>query len=176
MNLAASLAETGKRVMLIDADLRKSVLLGKLGISERILGLTNFLAGQCQLNDVICKTNYLTLDLILAGPVPPNPAELLGSQTFGKLIEHLRNYYDYVIIDTPPLGSVIDGAVIAKICDGIAIVVASNTVSYRFVQKIQEQLERTDCKILGVIRKILRKVLRKVRKRKIVKRGSQNDE
>lgn len=151
MNLAASLAETGKRVMLIDADLRKSVLLGKLGISERILGLTNFLAGQCQLNDVICKTNYLTLDLILAGPVPPNPAELLGSQTFGKLIEHLRNYYDYVIIDTPPLGSVIDGAVIAKICDGIAIVVASNTVSYRFVQKIQEQLERTDCKILGVI-------------------------
>lgn len=151
MNLAASLAETGKRVMLIDADLRKSVLLGKLGISERILGLTNFLAGQCQLNDVICKTNYLTLDLILAGPVPPNPAELLGSQTFGKLIEHLRNYYDYVIIDTPPLGGVIDGAVIAKICDGIAIVVASNTVSYRFVQKIQEQLERTDCKILGVI-------------------------
>ena len=90
MNLAASLAETGKRVMLIDADLRKSVLLGKLGISERILGLTNFLAGQCQLNDVICKTNYLTLDLIVAGPVPPYPAALLGSQTFGELIDQLR--------------------------------------------------------------------------------------
>lgn len=151
MNLAASLAETGKRVMLIDADLRKSVLLGKLGISERILGLTNFLAGQCQLNDVICKTNYLTLDLILAGPVPPNPAELLGSQTFGKLIEHLRNYYDYVIIDTPPLGSVTDAAIVAQKCDGAVLVVAAHMVNYKFVQKQLEQLKMTKCKILGSV-------------------------
>ncbi len=151
MNLAASLAETGKRVVLIDADLRKSVLLGRLGTTGRIFGLTNFLAGQCQLAEAVCKTNYPTLDLIIAGPSAPNPAELLGSQGFGQLIEHLRNYYDYIIIDTSPLGSVIDSAVVAKMCDGIVIVVAANTVSRRFIRKIKEQLERTGCKILGVV-------------------------
>ena len=151
VNLAASLAETGKRVILVDADLRKSVLHGRLGIAERVLGLTNYLVGQCQLNDVICGTNYPMFDLIMAGPVASNPAELLGGQTFVNMLEHLRNYYDYIIVDTPPLGSVIDSAIVAKECDGIAIVVAANTVSYRFVRKIKEQLERTDCKILGII-------------------------
>lgn len=151
LNLAASLAETGKKVIFIDADLRKSVLLGRLGVTEKVYGLTNFIAGQCQLSDMIMNTNYPTLNLVFAGPVPPNPAELLGSQAFVQMIDYLRSYYDYIIIDTPPLGSVIDSAIIAKVCDGAAIVVAANTISYKFVRKIKEQLDRSDCKILGVI-------------------------
>lgn len=151
LNLAASLAETGKKVIFIDADLRKSVLLGRLKVNEKVYGLTNYIAGQCQLSDAVVGTNYPTLSMICAGTVPPNPAELLGSPAFTQMMEYLRNYYDYIIIDTPPLGSVIDSAIIAKVCDGVAIVVAANTVSYKFVRKIKEQLERTDCKILGVI-------------------------
>lgn len=151
LNLAASLAETGKKVIMIDADLRKSVLLGRLDISEKVMGLTNFLAGQCQLNDVVCSTNYPTLNLMVAGPVAPNPAELLGSASFATLIQYLRKYYDYIIIDTPPLGSVIDSAIIAKVCDGVAIVISANSISYKFAARVKDQLSRTDCKILGVI-------------------------
>lgn len=151
LNLAASLAETGKRVIMIDADLRKSVLIGRLDITEKVMGLTNFLVGQCQLNDVVCSTNYPTLNLMIAGPVAPNPAELLGSEGFSTLIQYLRKYYDYVILDTPPLGSVIDSAIIAKECDGVAIVIAANSISYKFAARIKEQLSRAGCKILGVI-------------------------
>lgn len=151
LNLAASLAETGKRVMFIDADLRKSVLLGRLGVMDKVMGLTNFLAGQCQFNEMVNGTNYPTLNMIFAGPVPPNPAELLGSNTFRDIISYLRNTYDYVIIDTPPLGSVIDSAIIAKECDGAAIVLAANSISYKFARKVKEQLDMSGCKVLGVI-------------------------
>lgn len=151
LNLAASLAELGKKVLYLDADLRKSVLLGKLDVTERVQGLTNFLVGQCQIGDIICQTNVPRLHLIVAGPVPPNPAELLGSKLFHNTLEALRSAYDYIIIDTPPLGSVVDSAVIAKECDGAAIVIAANNISYRFAASVKEQLERSGCKILGVI-------------------------
>lgn len=151
LNLAASLAETGKKVIMVDADLRKSVSLERLDITEKVMGLTNFLVGQCQLNEVVCSTDYPTLNLMIAGPVAPNPTELLGSEGFSALIQYLRKYYDYVIIDTPPLGSVIDSAIIAKECDGVAIVIAANSISHKFAARIKEQLNRAGCKILGVI-------------------------
>lgn len=151
LNLAASLAENGKKVIYIDADLRKSVLFGCLGVMDKVLGLTNFLAGQCQFNEMVYGTNYPTLNMIFAGPIPPNPAELLGSNTFKEVVQYLRNTYDYVIIDTPPLGSVVDSAIIARECDGAAIVVAANTISYKFVKRVKDQLELSGCKILGVI-------------------------
>lgn len=151
LNLASSIAEAEKKVLFIDADLRKSVLLGRLQVMGRILGLTNFLAGQCPLSEIICQSNNAGLDLIFAGQVPPNPAELLGSDMFRGMLEELRNYYDYIIIDTPPLGSVIDSAVVAKECDGAAIVISTNTVSHKFVRSVKEQLEKTGCRILGAI-------------------------
>lgn len=151
LNLAASISETGKRVLFIDADLRKSILLGQLDIHDRIYGMTNFLAGQCQVSDIIYATEYPSLHMILTGPMAPNPAELLGSTAFRRLLADLRHQYDYIIIDTPPLGSVIDTAIISKACDGIAMVIAANSISYRFAKKVQDQLERTDCKLLGVI-------------------------
>lgn len=151
LNLANSLAELGKKVLFIDADLRKSVLLSRLDITERVQGLTNYLAGQCEIGDILCQTNQPRLQLILAGPVPPNPAELLGSPLFHNTLVALRDAYDYIIIDTPPLGSVVDGAVIARECDGAAIVIAANNVSHRFAESVKEQLERSGCKVLGVI-------------------------
>ncbi len=150
--LADAFAEMGKKVLLIDADLRKSILMKKLQISvKRLRGLSHYLSGQQELTDVIYGTNVPNLHLILTGPVPPNPAELLGSGLMGKTLEALREVYDYVLIDTPPLGSVIDSAVLAQYCDGAVMVIDADTVSYRLAQRVKEQLEKSGCKILGAV-------------------------
>ena len=103
LSTAYSLAEAGKKVLFIDADLRKSVLTGRYKISGEMKGLTHFLSGQGDLSEILCKTNEKGLFVIFAGPVPPNPAELLGSKKFAALLKEARNIYDYIIIDTPRL-------------------------------------------------------------------------
>ena len=149
--LAMSIAEGGKKVILVDADLRKSVLKGRYKSNAARYGLSHYLSGQASISDIFCKTNIPNFYVIFSGPVPPNPSELLGNDAFGLLLEYLRKEYDYVIVDTPPLGSVIDGAVAARYCDGTLIVIESGAISYKFAQKVTEQLEKVDCRILGVI-------------------------
>ena len=151
LQLALSLAEGGWKTVLVDADLRKSVLRGRYKASHDMYGLSHYLSGQSELEDTVCETNIENFDIIFAGPVPPNPSELLGNDNFREMTERLREDYDYVIIDTPPLGSVIDGAVVAACCDGAVIVIESNAVSYRFVQSIKEQLEKAGVRILGCV-------------------------
>ena len=149
--LAKSLTETGKKVLFIDADLRKSVLFGKQKKAQKIKGLSHLLSGQAELKEVVCNTEYEGLHIIFAGPVPPNPAELAGGKRFESLVEQAREQYDYVIVDTPPLGSVIDAVIIARVCDATVLIVAANTVGYKFAQKVKAQLEQAQCKILGVV-------------------------
>jgi capsular exopolysaccharide synthesis family protein len=149
--LAMSLAEAGQKVLLIDADMRKSVMTGNFKVEGEVRGLTHFLSGQASLEEVICDTEINTLKMIFAGPIPPNPAELLNAQLFRDLLKQARETYDYVLIDSPPLGSVIDSAIIAKSCDGAVIVIEAEVISYRFVQEIKLQLEKSNCPILGTI-------------------------
>lgn len=149
--LAMSLASTGKRVLVIDADLRKSIMAGNYKITDPVKGLSHFLSGQAPLEEVLCGTNIEMLHVILAGPLPPNPSELLAGKTFKKLISAARAAYDYILVDCPPLGSVIDGAIVAKYSDGAVIVVESEAISYRFVQEVKEQIEKSECPILGVV-------------------------
>ena len=150
--LAESMAQAGKKVVLIDADLRKSVLLGRYIVEgTELKGLSHFLTGQGTIRECLCQTDYPTLQMIFSGPDVPNPAELLGGKRFSALLEALRKNYDYVLIDTPPLGSVIDAAIVSRQCDGVALVIASGEVSYKFAQQVKAQLEMSDCKILGVI-------------------------
>lgn len=153
VRLSQALAEDNKKVIIIDADLRKSVLIGRHGITgeKDIKGLSHYLSGQAKLDDVICETNIEGMDIIFAGPVTPNPTELLGHKYFNRMISSMREKYDYIIIDAPPLGSVIDAAIITKVCDGAILVIENNVVSYRFVQSVKKQLEMTECKILGAI-------------------------
>ena len=151
IGLALALVESGKRVLFVDADLRKSVLVGRHRVTEEVKGLSHYLSGQADLNDVICRTQEAGLFVIFAGVVPPNPSELLGQKRFAHLIENAKANYDYVIIDAPPLGSVIDAAVISKVCDASVLVVAAKSVSYKFVRTVKEQLEKTGCPILGVV-------------------------
>jgi len=157
--LAVSLTEIGKKVLFIDADLRRSVIMGRHRIAaKKSMGLTHYLSGQCKLSEVLCETNVEGLSMVLTGPVPPNPSELLSGRLFQEMLATCRKDYDYIIIDTPPLGSVIDSAIVARECDGVAIVISADTISYKFAQKVKNQLETSGCKILGVI---LNKVKRK---------------
>ncbi|MDF2486932.1 MAG: capsular exopolysaccharide family [Herbinix sp.] len=150
-NLAVSFAESGKKVIFIDADLRRSIILGRYKPDQAVMGLTHYLSGMNSLEEVQYETNIPNLDMIFTGPVPPNPSELLGSDTFVELLHALREEYDYVIIDTPPLGSVIDSVIIAEHCDGVVLVVEANAISYKFVQKVKSQLEMGKCRILGAV-------------------------
>lgn len=153
IRLSQALAEDNKNVIMIDADLRKSVLVGRHGIigENEIKGLSHYLSGQASLDEVVCETDVEGMYTIFAGPVTPNPTELLGNKYFDRMITEMRDQYDYIIIDAPPLGSVIDAAIITKVCDGAILVIENNVISYRFAQDVKKQLEMIDCKILGAI-------------------------
>lgn len=148
---ACSICQMGKKVLFIDADIRKSVMMSRYHLDAEVMGLSQYLSGQKELKDVLYQTNIENLSVIFSGPYAPNPAELLENEMFDKMLETLKKEYDYIIIDTPPVGSMIDGAVIAKNCDGAILVIESGSVSYRIAQKTKSQLEKSGCKILGVV-------------------------
>lgn len=151
-NLAVELGKAGKKVLLIDADIRKSAYKSRYDIQEETQGLSQYLSGQIeQIDQVVYKTNYENLYLILAGPYAPNPTEMLGDEQFGQLLKAARQVFEYVIVDTPPLGTVVDAAVIGQYCDGALLVVESESTSYRACQRVKGQLERSGCKILGAV-------------------------
>ena len=150
-SLASSLAQIGKNVLLIDADIRKSVLVSRYQLDKEVNGLSQFLSGQKNKEEIIYETNLNNLNIVFSGPYSPNPAELLEEPVFSLLIQAARAEYDYIIIDTPPMMNLIDGAIIANHCDGAVLVIERGKVSYRVEQKIKKQLEKSGCRILGVI-------------------------
>lgn len=149
--LAASMAQLGKRVLLIDADIRKSVLVSRYHLEHQVDGLSQYLSGQSKKEEVIYNTNIENLNIIFSGPFSPNPAELLEGDLFGELVIWARGCYDYILIDSPPMGSVIDGAVISRHCDGAVLVIESGAISYRLLQKVKGQLGKSGCRILGAV-------------------------
>ncbi|MCR5502965.1 MAG: polysaccharide biosynthesis tyrosine autokinase [Lachnospiraceae bacterium] len=151
MSLAKAFAEAGQRTLIVDADMRKSVLVGRYKTGAVRQGLTHYLIGRARIEDVICKSNIKNLFLVFSGPVPPNPSELIGGARFAEFMTEARKACDMVIIDTPPLGSVIDAAVAAKHCDGTILVIENNAISYKFAQRVKEQLDVTGCRILGAV-------------------------
>lgn len=150
-NLAKSFAEDDKKVLYIDADIRKSVTVDCYGVDSETKGLSHYLTKQCDLEDVIYETNVQNFSIVFAGQIAPNPSELLGNSRFKKMIAYAREKFDYVIIDCPSLGSVIDAAVVAKECDGAIMVIETDHVSYKIHQRVSKQLEQTGCKILGAV-------------------------
>lgn len=151
VNLAISLANLGLKTILIDADTRKSVMAGRFKIKSKINGLTSYLSGATPIEEVIKETDIPNLNVITAGQVPPNPTALLQNKNFNIMIDVFKEYYDYVIIDTPPIGAVVDAAIIAQKCDGFALVVEANRVKKKAIEKATEQLEKAGAKSLGII-------------------------
>ena len=149
--LAVSLAQAGKRVLLMDTDLRKSVLPSRLRVRGKVEGLTHYLSGTANAGDLLYETDINDLYIMFAGSRVPNAAEALGSNRFKKLMPALRDTFDYIIVDAAPIGQVIDCAVVAPELDGVLIVVDSTNNSYKLERRIKSQLERSGAKILGVI-------------------------
>lgn len=147
---AKAFAGIDKKVLFIDADIRKSVFAARRGIRGTRYGLSQYLSGQRSLGEVLYRTDIENLDVIMAGPYSPNPAELLEEEEFSDLLRRARTYYDYILIDSPPMANLIDSAIIASHCDGAILVVRSGESSRQLVQKVKEQLMRSDCNILGV--------------------------
>ncbi len=150
--MAESFAEDGKKVLYIDADIRKSVTIARYGVDRETKGLSHYLSGQVKnLDEIIYETDIQNFSVIFTGAKAPNPAELLGRPRLAKMIETLREQFDMIVIDCPPLGSVIDAVLVAKNCDGTVLVVESDAISYKVVQNVKKQLDQSECKILGVI-------------------------
>lgn len=149
-NLAVTYAMEGKRVLLIDADMRKPSLHRKFDLSNRT-GLTSLLASQHHLSEVVQDTTVDQLFVVTSGPIPPNPSELLGSQRMKQLIADLREQYDIILIDTPPNLAVPDGMIISSLCDGVILVVQAGKVKRDLVRKAKNNLEHAGARILGVL-------------------------
>ena len=163
MDLARSLTESGKRVLLIDTDMRKSVFVGRLRASTtgggEIHGLSHYLSGQKRLEDVLYGTEIPRLFMIFAGPSVPNPTEILEKKYFEELLAFGREHFNYIILDCAPVGAAIDAAVVAKHCDGAIVVIAQGMASGRLILSVKKQLEASGVRILGA-------VLNKVKKKK----------
>ena len=151
VNLAVSFARAGFRTLLIDADTRNSVMSGTFKSQERYDGLTSYLSGNAELSDVICDTTVDNLMVIPAGKIPPNPTSLVQNDNYERMIEIVRDLYDYVIIDTPPLGRVVDAAIIAHSSDASLLVTKPGVDKRRFITQLKDQLEQSGSAFLGVI-------------------------
>ena len=148
---AMAFAQTGKRVLLVDADLRRSVFPARLRTKNKLEGLSHYLCGQANASELIRETDLPGFYIMFAGARVPNSAELLGSDNFGKLIVALKDAFDYVIVDTAPLGQVIDCAVIAPVLDGVVMVVDATRNSYKLERRIKTQVEKSGGKVLGAV-------------------------
>jgi capsular exopolysaccharide synthesis family protein len=149
-NLAISVAQSGKRVLLVDTDMRRPRLHQALGVEARP-GLTNILVGESTLTEVVQPTLVPGLSLLVCGPVPPNPSELLHRERFQQLTREVAAAYDFVIYDSPPLGPVTDAAILGTQVDGVLVVVKALHTTTDSVRSIIRQLGDVQANMIGVV-------------------------
>ncbi len=151
INLAYTMAQTGQKVLLMEADLRLPTVAKRIGVKASP-GLSNLLAGQCSGDEALQRTGLAeNLWAISAGDVPPNPAELLNSEQMGAAVKFLGGYFDVIVVDLPPVTVVSDALIISKLLDGMVVVVRQNLCGRRELKETLRQLKFTDCKILGFV-------------------------
>jgi len=149
-NLAATYAQSDKRTVLVELDLRKPTVHKIFKLSNR-LGISHVLTKQATLEEVIQDTAIPNLSAITAGMIPPNPSELVGSKALGKIIEQLCELFDQVIIDTPPVLALTDAQLISTHCDGVVLVAEAGKVKRSALLDAKERLEIVKAKIIGVV-------------------------
>lgn len=157
MNLMRSFAELGLRVVLVDADIRASRLVGVYDIQihtetgRKPMGLSAYLAGRCALDDILGSTNIPNAWMVLAGKTVINSLSLFSSSRLGTLLDDLAKSFDIVLVDAPPIGTIIDPARIAEECDGMLLVVQSGAVEVRELSGVLKQIEKSKCPLLGTV-------------------------
>ncbi|MDN7244508.1 CpsD/CapB family tyrosine-protein kinase [Planococcus shenhongbingii] len=149
-NMAIVYAESGKRVLLVDADMRRPTLHHSFQLSNKI-GLSNLLLKKGRLQDTVKRSGVVGLDLLLCGQIPSNPAELLSSPALDTLLEEMKARYDLIIIDSPPLLAVTDSKILANKCDGTVLVVNTGKTEKDSVKKARDALVTSKAFILGVV-------------------------
>ncbi|CAM4143133.1 CpsD/CapB family tyrosine-protein kinase [Bacillus luti] len=149
-NLAVVFGQQGKKVLVIGADLRKPSIQD-LFAAHASNGLTNVLSGQTNVMQCIQKTDIENVYVMASGPIPPNPAELLGNRVMDEVLLEAYNMFDIVLIDTPPVLAVTDAQILANKCDGIILVVRSEKTEKDKIVKTKQILDKASGKILGVV-------------------------
>lgn len=150
-NLAITFAQQGKKVLLVDADLRKPSVHTTFKINNRI-GLTNVLTHQIKANEAMQKTDFCKdLTVISSGPIPPNPAELLSSAGMKKFIAEMSQEYEVILFDTPPLNAVTDAQIISRLVGGVVLVARAYQTRKDNLIKAKKLLEQINANILGVV-------------------------
>lgn len=150
VNLSLALAEAGSSVLLVEADLRRPRVVNYLSMPDKV-GLTTVFSGQADFEEVRQETRHEGVDLLACGPLPPNPSELLASEAAKQLLDKLRKIYDYVVVDSPPLLPVTDGALLARITDGALLVVRTNRTTSDQVAQAVDNLRKADANLLGFV-------------------------
>lgn len=148
-NLALTLAETSQRVLMIDCDLRRPTLHKNFRISNRS-GLSNLLIENLRIEDVVVKHGE-KLDLLPSGTIPPSPAEMLSSNRMKSFLEEMKNVYDYIVLDTPPVIAVTDAQILSTMADGVLLVASSGEVEREALIRAKDLLQRVNANILGVV-------------------------
>lgn len=149
-NLAIVYAQSGKKVLLIDGDMRKPTVHYTFRLNN-LRGLSNVLIGDCEIEDAAASASIDDLDVMTSGPIPPNPAELLGSRRMLAMLDHAKTLYDIVIIDSPPTLAVTDSQVIAQIVDGTLLVIRSKQTEHEAAVKASEALQQGKARLLGTV-------------------------
>lgn len=149
-NLAVIYAQEGKKVLLIDANMRKPYLHQIFSLMNR-QGLSTVVTGQTTIQNAVQETFINNLDLLPAGPVPSNPSELIDSTAMWDLLEELEEQYDVILIDTPAMLEVSDSVIFSAMCDGVVMVAASGKAKKDYLRKAKEQLTHVNARILGVV-------------------------
>ena len=150
VNLAVTFAQMGSKVLLIDTDLRKPKI-SRIFWQASKSGLTNYLAAHDDIHAYIHETEVPNLFVMTSGTIPPNPAELLSSNSMKQLIHALAVEYDLVLMDAPPLGSVVDASIISTYVDGVMLVASSGKVEIEALKRVKEQLLKVGANIIGVV-------------------------
>lgn len=149
-NLAVSIAQSGKSVLIIDADLRNPTQHKLFGLDNSV-GLSVYLVEDQDYGRYVWDTAVPSVQVLPAGPIPPNPAELVGSKRMKRLIEEVSGEFDIILIDTPPVIAVTDAAILAQEVDGVILVLASGEVDKDYAQKAKGILDKLGIKILGAV-------------------------
>ena len=150
-NLAISFSKMGKKVLLVDCDLRRPNLHNLLRLQNNA-GLSEILGKFKTFNEVINRDVLPSLDVLTAGSIPPNPSELLASAQFETLMQHLDSEYDYIIIDTPPIGIVADSLILKDYISGYVVVVREKVTTHGDIEKSIQNITLADSKILGFLK------------------------
>jgi capsular exopolysaccharide synthesis family protein len=149
VNLAAIFSLTGKKVVILNIDMRKPTLHNKFKLTNA-RGVSTYLIAKNSLEEVIQHSNYENLDVITSGPIPPNPSELIDSKKFKELIENLKNIYDVIVLDTPPIGLVTDARVVLELADSSLYIIRVNYSKKEFINNVNN-LQKYNIKGLGIV-------------------------